>query len=71
MSKRILVFQIPEEAAEHQLAECGPKYYNVLWDFDQWLRQIIKYEDRETIDPQEVRDKLYEFLRDNDVSFNV
>jgi len=31
-------------------------------EFDQWLRSKIKYEDYETIDIQEVRDKLHEFL---------
>jgi hypothetical protein len=68
MSKRVLIFDIPDEQEEYDTHVHGIDYYCVLWDFDQWLRAKIKYEDQEQISVQEVRDKLYEFLNEKDVS---
>lgn len=72
--KAILEFQLPEDSIEFDMTCKAGKYYSTLWDLDQWLRGIIKYDDtlpdeHEAI-YQKVRDKLHEELAANDVSFN-
>lgn len=46
------------------------KYKTVLYDFDQWLRGLIKYEGVEYVDVQKARDKLWEGLRDFNLDIN-
>lgn len=67
--KAILEFSLPEEEGEHQLALDGGKWQSACFDFDQWLRGIIKHTDRETISVQEVRDKLWDELKDRGLSY--
>jgi len=43
--KAVLEFNLPEENHEFANATQGAKMRSVLWDFDQWLRSKIKYED--------------------------
>ena len=43
--KAILKFDLPEESHEFANATQGWKMRSVLWDFDQWLRSKVKYED--------------------------
>jgi hypothetical protein len=59
--KAILEFTFPEDQDEHTDALNGANWKSVVWELDEWLRQQIKYSNRE--DLQEVRDKLFE-LRD-------
>lgn len=40
----------------------------VVWDLDQWLRHKIKYNDHDEL--QIVRDKLWEIMKDRDVSLD-
>ena len=52
----------------HVMAE---DMWNVLWDYDAWLREKIKYGEFSAGDEeiyQGVRDKLYEFMGDRDVN---
>ena len=44
MSKVILEFDMPEEAAEANLALKGGEYFVVLYDLYQKLREITKHE---------------------------
>lgn len=46
------------------------KYKTVLYDFDQWLRGLIKYEGVTYVDVQKARDKLWEGLRDFSLDIN-
>jgi hypothetical protein len=45
-----------------------------MWELDQFLRSKIKYDDKLSQDAhdafEEARDKLYEILNDNDISFD-
>lgn len=41
--KAILEFNLPEDASEYAAANAGAGLRSVLWDFDQWLRQQLKY----------------------------
>jgi hypothetical protein len=43
--KAILKFDLPEENHEFLNATQGAKMRSVLWEFDQWLRSKVKYED--------------------------
>jgi hypothetical protein len=70
--KSVLEFNLPEDSAEFELACNAGKLHGVLWDLDQWLRGIIKYNDSlpdEHIQIyQKVRDKLYEELNESNIS---
>ena len=43
--KAVLEFNLPEDDHEFANATQGSKMRSVLWDFDQWLRAKVKYED--------------------------
>ena len=43
--KAILKFDLTEENHEFLNATQGAKMRSVLWEFDQWLRSKVKYED--------------------------
>lgn len=63
----ILKFNLPEEQSEFNLAIKGVDYSSVLHEFDQYLRNKLKYEDlpddkHDTY--QEIRDKLYEIVNE-------
>lgn len=45
MSEVILKFTLPGEDQEATAAMNGGKWSAVVWDFDQWLRKKIKYEE--------------------------
>lgn len=65
--KATLVFELPEEQDEFTLANRGKDLYGILWEFDQWLRSEIKYNNK---DYQNVRDKLYEIMNREFFSFD-
>lgn len=73
--KAILEFDLPEDSSEFDLACRAAKFHGVLWDLDQWLRGIIKYDNvipPEHIDVyQKVRDRLHEELSSNGVSLDA
>lgn len=58
--KHVLEFQMPEEEEELRLAMNGHKYERILDEFSNWLRTKIKYENVETLNAEEVREKLRE-----------
>lgn len=43
--KARLEFDLPEEIHDFENATQGGKLRSVLWEFDQWLRAKVKYED--------------------------
>lgn len=67
--KAILEFTLPEDQEEHRVALDGSKWKNVAWSLDQWLRNMLKYENKDTISVQEVREQIYSELRENGVEF--
>ena len=42
--KATLSFQLPEESHEHEQAVNAYKWVSVVWDIDQFLRGMLKYE---------------------------
>jgi hypothetical protein len=46
--KGILEFNLPEEHVDFQTAVKASDYKSFVWEFDQWLRSKIKYDDLTT-----------------------
>lgn len=67
MTKKLVIECEDFDTTEIYLALKVHDYKLVLSDFDQWLRQKIKYEDVTTMDLQEVRARLNEMARDYEV----
>ncbi len=71
MAKAILEFDLndPEDMDLHKKVLTARNVYSVLWDYDQWLRGIIKYEEREKHPSmEEVREKFHELLDQHEVT---
>lgn len=66
--KSYLSFKLPEQEQEFQCAIQGQKLSIVLWDLDNWLRNMHKYEEKENVRIYDVRKKLRELLQDNDIT---
>lgn len=62
--KAVLTFNLPEESEEHLTALNGWRYKLVLEQLDNNLRSLIKYENKETILIQDVRDTICMILND-------
>ncbi len=68
--KKVLTFigKHPEDTDNFKHIEHAGDYYMSLWDFSQWIRAKIKHEGVENVPIEEVREKFYEILSDNDVT---
>ena len=70
----ILKFNLPEEQPDFESATNGWKWALVAWELDQHLRSQLKYNDKLSEEQynlcQETRDKLWDILRDKDLSFD-
>ncbi len=74
--KAILEFNLPDDQVEFDLANNGRNFWSVLWELDQDLRAKTKYAPddlpQDKYDAyQEIRDRLYELLSENNVSFDI
>lgn len=69
--KAKLKFKLPEDSHEWYNAVNGSSMRNTLWDYDEWLRSKIKYEDL-TDEQYQVykgcRDRLRQLLYENDIN---
>jgi hypothetical protein len=75
MPKATLTFDLPEEQSEFDLANNAGKYYSVLWDLDQYLRNFVKYpSDREdpilTDTMAKVRDELWKLMNEHNLNLD-
>jgi hypothetical protein len=75
MPKATIQFNLPEEQSEFDLANNASKYYSVLWDLDQYLRNFVKYpSDREdpilTDTMAKVRDELWRLMNEHNLDLN-
>jgi len=71
--KAKLIFELPEEQYEYELANNARSMHSVLWDFEQWLRGEIKHgelTDEKYEAYQECRKKFYELLTENNVDLS-
>ena len=75
--KAILEFNLPEDSHEFQMATTGAAMHSTLWEMDQWLRAKYKYmPDTEYSEDkydtyEKCREQLHQFMRDNNVSFEL
>jgi hypothetical protein len=70
----ILKFNLPDEQSEFETAVNGWKWSLSAWELDQHLRSQLKYNDKLTEEQydvcQEIRDKLWDILKEKDLSFD-
>jgi hypothetical protein len=74
--KAKLIFNLPEDAKEFQLANNATKLYDVLWEMDQWLRSNTKYApdsmSEDTYNAyQACRNQLAELMNDENINFEI
>jgi hypothetical protein len=75
MPEAILKYNLPEEQDDFELAANAGKYYSILWDLDQYLRNFVKYpSDREdpimTDTMAKVRDELWKLMNEHNLDLN-
>ena len=73
----ILKFNLtePEDHEEFELANNARKYYSVLWDLDQYLRNKTKYADEHTPElfteaMHLVRDEFWKLMNEHNLDLN-
>lgn len=74
--KATLEFNLPNDEQEYNLANNALNFWRVLYELDQELRAKTKYAPDDLPEDkydayQEVREKLHEFMRDNNVSLDM
>lgn len=71
MGKIILEFDSEEEAENAKTALDGWKWKHSMWELDQFLRNEVKYNEKNPPDTDKayetVRDKIREILSDNEI----
>lgn len=70
MPKVTFTFDLPEEQHDFDLATNASKYYSVIWDLDQYLRNKSKYPEENTPEGfteamYQVRDELWKLINEN------
>ena len=68
MPKAILQFDLPEEQAEFQIAMEGNATRTVLWELDNMLRGMVKYEDKDTVNIVWLRETLGQLMQERGIS---
>jgi hypothetical protein len=74
--KAILEFNLPDDQQDFELASNALKFWSVLYELDQDLRAKTKYASddlpQDKYDAyQEVREKLREFMSENNISLDM
>lgn len=71
--KAILEFNLPEDEAEYYCANKGTAMLNVLWELQQGLRKLYKYEElneEEFKIVERMRDFLNNSLNEHEINLN-
>lgn len=63
----ILKFKLPEEESEFNDAKHGTKIVCALQEFDTWLRNQSKYENKRSVSIESARKKLNELFLDSGI----
>ena len=75
--KAILEFNLdePDDKEQFTVASNAVNFYMALYDFDQQMRSWVKYGSHDFTDIDDalydVREKLWEFMDDNHVNFDM
>ena len=60
-----------DEQDELTLCMNGRKYWHVLWTiYHEYLRNLYKHDDREAVPIEELHEKLWDILRENNVDLD-
>ena len=73
--KAILEFNFPEDQDEFETINNASKYYSVLWDLDQYLRNKTKYANDDVTEEEisasyALRDELWRLLGEYNLDLN-
>lgn len=72
--KATLEFNLPDDNEEFKNAVNGTTWSCAVWEYDQYLRTQIKYNENLSDDEhkafEEAREKLYEIMNQNNLSIN-
>lgn len=60
-------FNLPEDQNNLDIYSNSMKYYLALWDFQQQLHALLKYDERDAIPVEEITSKFNEVLNKNEV----
>jgi len=76
MPTATLVYNLPEEQEDFELANHASKYYSVIWDLDQFMRNQTKYADEHTPElfieaVQLVRDELWKLMEEKNLTLDI
>jgi len=66
-----LKFKFPEDEELFKLCIHAKDFYFILNNLDEWLRKLQKYDEKETLTIEEIRNKIYELLNEYDVNLNM
>lgn len=58
MPKVILKFNLPEEKPEFEVVNNAGEYYSNLWDIDNYLRSVLKYDQDKDLTATELAEKV-------------
>lgn len=68
--KAILEFDLPEENSEHRHAVNGQTYAICIWEIDKRLREMEKYEEKDVLEIDKLRELIREILEENGITFD-
>jgi flavin-dependent dehydrogenase len=71
MPKAKLIFMLPDDQQEFDVASKGRELYLSLWELDSWLREQAKYQGKLTIDVDAVRDQMREIMDAHNVHLGM
>jgi hypothetical protein len=69
--KATIEFTLPDEQAEFEASANGQKVISIITDLDHALRNMQKYDGKETIEIEKVRNMIREGLEDVGMTFNA
>jgi hypothetical protein len=75
MPKVTVEYDLPEEQSEFNDFNNAGKYYSVLWDIDQYMRDKVKYASDDTPELykeaiQMVRNELWKLMKEHNLDLN-
>jgi hypothetical protein len=74
--KAILEFNLPEDSEDHELCVNAYRYHNTLFEFNQHLRGMIKYNSDKYTDKEidlliKIREEFHDMLNNNNVNLDI
>ena len=63
-----LTFNLDDPEGERRLRECldAPKWKSAVWEFDQWIRGLVKYGDV-TVNEESIRERFHAIFSEHGI----